>query len=62
MKDGMNEKDRTHNKRFYESGGVTPQKVQYKFASTSPAATAVPPAFIKPLGRCTSVVDSAALY
>jgi len=48
MKGWMNEKDRTHNKRFYESGGVTPPKHLCEFASASPAATAVTPAFIKP--------------
>ena len=41
----------TPNGRLYESGGVTPQKKQCVIASTSPAASAVAPAFIKPLGR-----------
>jgi len=36
---------------FYESGGVNPQKQQCVIASTSPAASSVAPAFIKPLGR-----------
>jgi len=40
-----------YNMRFYESGGVTPQKKQCEIASTSPAETVVSPAFIKPLGR-----------
>ena len=41
----------TPNGRLYESGGVTPQKKQCVIASTSPAASTVAPAFIKPLGR-----------
>jgi len=41
-----------YNKRFYESGGVTPQKKQCELASASPAASAVAPAFIKPPERC----------
>jgi len=41
-----------YNKRFYESGGGCPQTVLCEFASASPAASAVAPAFIKPLGRC----------
>ena len=45
-------KGRSHNGRFYESGSVTPLQWKCEFASASPAATAVPPAFIKPLGRC----------
>jgi len=42
---------RSPNERFYESGGVTPQKKQCVIASASPAASAVAPAFIKPLTR-----------
>jgi len=47
MKQGM----AAGNKRFYESGGVSPQTVLCEFASASPAASSVAPAFIKPLGR-----------
>jgi len=47
-----------YNKRFYESGGVTPQKMQCVIASTSPAASSVASAFAKPPPRYKQWQDS----
>ena len=46
----MKNNARTDNGRFYESGGVSPQTVLCKFASTSPARTFVNPRLHKAAG------------
>jgi hypothetical protein len=48
-----------YNERFYESGGVCPQKHLCEFGSLSPARTFVKPAaFIKPPPRWLQCADS----
>ena len=43
INNSINRRKPAHNTRFYESGGVTPQKKQCVIASASPAASAVKP-------------------
>jgi hypothetical protein len=45
------EKTPADNERFYESGGVCPQKHLCKFASASPARTFASPRLHKAAGR-----------